>query len=60
MRIVLGFVFLLSSHLLAQNYYDNVNVSSSQLLRSSLHNLIDNMPIRKEEMKDLKKNCQNS
>ena len=42
MRIVLGFVFLLSSHLLAQNYYDNVNVSSSQLLRTSLHNLIDN------------------
>ncbi len=26
----------------------------------NLHNLIDNMPIRKEEMKDLKKNCQNS
>ena len=42
MRIVLGFVFILSSHLLAQNYYDNINVSSSQLLRTSLHNLIDN------------------
>ena len=26
-------------------------------LLSNLHNLIDNMPIRKEEMKELKKNC---
>ena len=26
-------------------------------LLSNLHNLIDNMPIRKEEMKDLKTNC---
>ena len=26
-------------------------------LLSNLHNLIDNMPIRKEEMKNLKKNC---
>ena len=26
-------------------------------LLSNLHNLIDNMPIRKEEMKEFKKNC---
>ena len=26
-------------------------------LLSNVHNLIDNMPIRKEEMKDFKKNC---
>ena len=32
----------------------NVNKSSN---KDSLHNLIDNMPIRKEEMKDLKSNC---
>ena len=41
MRCVFCFVFLLSSHLYAQNYYNNVNTGSSQLLRSSLHNLID-------------------
>ena len=42
MRCVLCFVFLLSSHVYAQNYYNGVNNGSSQLLRSSLHNLIDN------------------
>lgn len=41
MRCVFCFVFLLSSHLYAQNYYNSVNSGSSQLLRSSLHNLID-------------------
>ena len=34
-------VFLMTSHLYAQNYYNSVNTASSQLLRSSLHNLID-------------------
>ena len=42
MRLVLCFVFLMTSHLYAQNYYNSVNTGSSQLLRSSLHNLIDN------------------
>ena len=41
MRFVLCFVFLMTSHLCAQNYYNSVNTGSSQLLRSSLHNLID-------------------
>ena len=41
MRFVLCFVFLITSHLYAQNYYNSVNTGSSQLLRSSLHNLID-------------------
>ena len=41
MRFVLCFVFLMTSHLYAQNYYNSVNTGSSQLLRSSLHNLID-------------------
>ena len=41
MRFVLCFVFLITSHLYAQNYYNSVNTASSQLLRSSLHNLID-------------------
>ena len=31
--------------------------SEDYTLLSNLHNLIDNMPIRKEEMKDLKTNC---
>ena len=31
----------MTSHLCAQNYYNSVNTGSSQLLRSSLHNLID-------------------
>ena len=31
--------------------------SEDNTLLSNLHNLIDNMPIRKEEMKNLKKNC---
>ena len=31
----------MTSHLCAQNYYNSVNTASSQLLRSSLHNLID-------------------
>ena len=42
MRFCLCFVFLMTSHLYAQNYYNSVNTASSQLLRSSLHNLIDN------------------
>ena len=41
MRCVFCFVFFLSSYLYAQNYYNSVNSGSSQLLRSSLHNLID-------------------
>ena len=31
--------------------------SEDYTLLSNLHNLIDNMPIRKDEMKNLKKNC---
>ena len=31
--------------------------SENNTLLSNLHNLIDNMPIRKEEIKNLKKNC---
>ena len=42
MRFVLCFVFLITSHLYGQNYYNSVDTSSSQLIRSSLHNLIDN------------------
>ena len=42
MRYFLCFVFILSNHLVAQNYYSSINDGSSQLLRSSLHNLIDN------------------
>ena len=41
MRFVFCLVFLITSHLYAQNYYNSVNTGSSQLLRSSLHNLID-------------------
>ena len=41
MRFVFCLVFLITSHLYAQNYYNSVNTASSQLLRSSLHNLID-------------------
>ena len=42
MRYLLCFVFILSNNLYAQNYYSSINDGSSQLLRSSLHNLIDN------------------
>ena len=31
--------------------------TKDNILLSNLHNLIDNMPIRKEEMKEFKKNC---
>ena len=42
MRLVLCFLFIITTHLYAQDYYQSVNDGSSQLLRSSLHNLIDN------------------
>ena len=40
MRFVFCLVFLITSHLYAQNYYNSVNTGSSQLLRSSLHNKV--------------------